>query len=42
MDQKEYLKRYIGKMAKSCGNEATGGTTKVVEGHRLPFLEKRS
>ena len=40
MDQKGYLKSYRGKMAESYGKETTGGATKIVEGHMLPFLEK--
>ena len=42
MDQKGHLKRYGGKTSKNYGKETTGGTTQVVEGHMLPFLEKKS
>ena len=39
MDYKGHLKRYGEKTSKNDGKETTGGTTKVVEGHKLPFLE---
>lgn len=39
MDYKGHLKGNGEKTSKNDGKETTGGTTKVVEGHKLPFLE---